>query len=86
MDTPPDGEFMKQFGGSTAANGLTMLIFAVLYGLKKCCDRPSRCKSKLHTCCLDIELSDRSVTSRKRAPITVDEIPKPETRDGETRV
>ena len=86
MDTPPDGEFMKQFGGSAAANALTMFIFALLYGLKKCCDRPSRCKSKLHTCCLDIEVSDRSITSRKRPPITLDESPNPETKDAETRV
>ena len=86
MDTPPEGEFIKQFGGSAAANALTLFIFALLYGLKKCCDRPSRCKSKLHTCCLDIEVSDRSVTSHKRPAVTLDEIPKPEARDGESHV
>ena len=66
------GEFAKQFSGSAAANGITLLIIGVLYGLKKCCDSPSRCKSKLHTCCLDIELTDKSVTSRSRVPITKD--------------
>ena len=66
------GEFAKQFSGSAAANGITLLIIGVLYGLKKCCDRPSRCKSKLHTCCLDIEITDKSVTSRSRVPITKD--------------
>jgi hypothetical protein len=86
METPPEGEFMKQFSGSAAANGITMLIFAVLYGLKKCCDRPSRCKSKFHSCCLDIELSDRSQTSRKRPSITVADKRKPETMVGETQV
>ena len=65
-------EFMKQFGGSAAANGITMLIMAVLYGLKKCCDRPSRCKSKFHSCCLDIEVSDRSRTDRAKRPINED--------------
>ncbi len=68
-----NGEFMKQFGGSAAANGITMLIMVVLYGLKKCCDRPSRCKSKLHTCCLDIEVSDRGLTKRSAPSITPDE-------------
>jgi len=66
------GEFMKQFGGSAAANGITMLIMAVLYGLKKCMDRPSRCKSKFHSCCLDIEVSDRSRTERSKRPVTED--------------
>ena len=68
-----NGEFMKQFGGSAAANGLTMLIMVVLYGLKKCFDRPSRCKSKLHTCCLDIEVSDRGATKRSATAITLDQ-------------
>ena len=67
-----EGEFMKQFGGSAAANAITMLIFALLWGIKKVCDRPSRCKSKLHTCCLDIEVSDRKPTERNKGPISVD--------------
>ena len=74
-----EGEFMKQFGGSAAANALTMLLFAVLWGLKKVCDRPSRCKSRLHTCCLDIEVSDRKATERTKGPISVD-------GEGETKV
>ena len=73
------GEFMKQFGGSAAANGITMLIMAVLYGLKKCMDRPSRCKSKFHTCCLYIEVADRKETERRRGPISLD-------REGETQL
>ena len=64
---PAEGEFMKQFGGSAAANALTMLIFALLWGIKKVCDRPSRC----HTCCLDIEVSDRKATERTKGPISV---------------
>ena len=46
MEDEAAGEFSKQFSGSAAANGLTMLILVILYGLKKCLDRPSRCKSK----------------------------------------
>ena len=65
-----DGEFMKQFGGSAAANALTMFLFGLLWCLKKVCDRPSRCKSKLHTCCLDIEVTDRKATLRNTEPIT----------------
>ena len=66
------GEFAKQFSGSAAANGITLLVLGVLYALKKCIDRPSRCKSKLHTCCLDVEISDKSQTSRGSAPISKD--------------
>ena len=69
----PSGDFTKQLSVSTAANGLTLLILGILYGLKKCIDRPSRCKSKLHTCCLDIEMSDRSQTKRSARPINPDE-------------
>ena len=72
MEDEAAGEFSKQFSGSAAANGLTMLILVILYGLKKCLDRPSRCKSKFHSCCLDIEVSDKSQTSRGAAPISKD--------------
>ena len=72
MEDEAASEFSKQFSGSAAANGITVLVFGVLYALKKCCDRPSRCKSKLHTCCLDIELTDKSQTIRSRAPISQD--------------
>ena len=72
MEDEAAGEFSKQFSGSAAANGLTMLILVILYGLKKCLDRPSRCKSKFHSCCLDIEVSDKSHTARGAAPISKD--------------
>ena len=66
-------EFMKQFGGSAAANGITIAILGLLMLLKKCCDRPSKCKSHLHLCCLDVEVMDRSKTKRSDAPKTTDE-------------
>ena len=72
MEDEAASEFSKQFSGSAAANGLTMLVLVILYGLKKCLDRPSRCKSKFHSCCLDIEVSDKSQTSRGAAPISKD--------------
>jgi hypothetical protein len=64
----PSDEFMKQFGGSAAANGITIAIFGLLMLLKKCCDRPSKCKSHLHLCCLDVEVLDRDRTKRSSAP------------------
>ena len=66
------GEFAKQFSGSAAANGITLLVLGVLYALKKCCDRPSRCNSKLHTCCLDIDIMDKSQTIRSRGAVNQD--------------
>ena len=72
MEDEAASEFSKQFSGSAAANGITVLILGVLYALKKCLDRPSRCKSKFHSCCLDIEVSDKSQTSRGAAPISKD--------------
>ena len=72
MEDESASEFSKQFSGSAAANGITMLVIGGLYALKKCIDRPSRCKSKLHTCCLDVEISDKSQTSRGSAPISKD--------------
>ena len=67
------GEFMKQFGGSAVANVVCLLGFALLVALKKCCDRPSRCKSHLHCPCLDVEVMDRSQTIRGQVPKTTDE-------------
>ena len=55
------GEFMKQFGGSAAANGITGIILLVLFGMKKLCNRRSKCKSNLHTCCLDVEIRDETM-------------------------
>ena len=55
------GEFMKQFGGSAAANGITGIILLVILGLRKLCNRKSKCKTKLHTCCLDVDIRDDTV-------------------------
>ena len=59
-------EFIKQFSGSAAANGLTGLVLLVLFGLRKLCSRKSKCKTKLHTCCLDVDIRD--YTMRNNSP------------------
>lgn len=57
------GEFMKQFTGSAAAN-IVFVVFGLLaMVIKRACDRNTKCKSKCHTCCLDFELSDRTLRS-----------------------
>ena len=66
-------EFLKQFSGSAAANGITIAVVGVLMILKKLCERPSRCKSHLHCPCLDVEVMDREKTRRSHAPKTTDE-------------
>ena len=60
------GEFMKQFGGSAAANGITGIILLVIFGLRKLCNRKSKCKSKLHTCCLDVEIRDETMRTSSK--------------------
>ena len=67
------GEFGKQFGGSAVANLLTVVVLGLLMGLKKLCDRPSKCKSHLHCPCLDVDVSDRSGNTLRTAPDFVDE-------------
>ena len=66
------GEFVKQFGGSAVANIVTLIVVGILVGLKKLCDRPSRCKSHLHCPCLDVEVLDRTKTTIQSAPESVD--------------
>jgi len=68
------GEFMQQFGGSAAANLVTVAVLALLALLKKCCDRPSKCKSHFHCPCLDVEVMDRSNTTQRKAPKSAAEL------------
>ena len=67
MEDQLTGEFMKQFGGSAAANAITLVVLGVLMILKVC-DRPSRCKSHLHCPCIDVEVSDRSGNTLRSVP------------------
>ena len=66
------GEFGKQFGGSAVANLFTLVVVGVLVGLKKLCDRPSKCKSHLHCPCLDVDIMDRTGTTLRTAPESTD--------------
>lgn len=68
MEDQLTGEFMKQFGGSAAANAITLAVLGILMLLKKVCDRPSRCKSHLHCPCIDVEVSDRSGNTLRSVP------------------
>ncbi len=56
-------EFMKQFSGSASANLLFIVAFFVLSACKKLCARNSRCHSKFHSCCLDVDIDDRTIRS-----------------------
>ena len=51
-------EFIKQFSGSAAVTGLILLV---MFGLRKLCTRKSKCKTKLHTCCLDVDIRDDTI-------------------------
>jgi len=61
-------EFWKQFAGSGSANVLTIVAVGLFLGLRKLCNRESKCKSHLHLCCLDIDVRDK--TTRERPSIT----------------
>ena len=65
------GEFIKQFGGSAAANAITMLVFGVLWALKKVCDRPAGV-SRNSTHAASTSKCRRSKTDRREGPISLD--------------
>ena len=69
------GEFGKQFGGSAAANIMTIALVGLVIGLKKICNRPCRCKSHLHCPCLDLDIMDRSNTNVRQVPESLDRKP-----------
>ena len=63
-------EFMKQFGGSASANMVFVVAFFLFAALKKLCNRNSRCHSKFHCCCLDVDVEDRTI----REEISLEEV------------
>ena len=69
METVPDTDFMKQFGGSASANLVFVIAFLLFAGIKKLCTRKSKCHSKFHSCCLDVDIQDQ--TLRDNNPITI---------------
>ena len=58
MDLDLESTFTQQFTGSAAANLAFGILFMVGVGLKKLCDRKTKCKSKCHTGCCDIDVQD----------------------------
>lgn len=66
------GEFGKQFGGSAAANILTLLVLGLFMGLKKLCNRNSKCKSHIHCPCIDVDIVDRTGNTLHTAPEITD--------------
>ena len=57
------GELMKQFGGSAMANMAFGIMVMLYLGVKKLCDRPSKCKSHIHCCCIDLDVQDKTIRS-----------------------
>jgi len=62
-------DFMKQFSGSATANLLFGIAFMVYMGLKKLCNRDSKCKSHVHCCCLDLDVRDKTMRSSEKPVI-----------------
>ena len=56
--------FVEQFTGSATANLAFGLLFLLFVALKKLCDRKSKCKSRCHTGCCDIDVRDLTVRER----------------------
>ena len=65
-----NSEFWDQFAGSGVANIFMMLAVGLYLGIKKLCDRDSKCKSHIHCCCLDLDVRDRTLHQQ---PSTTDE-------------
>ena len=68
------GLLTGNFSSGLASNGLTILALAVLWSLKKMCNRDSRCKTNIHTCCLDVQVADRTGNTLHQAPISSDDL------------
>ena len=64
VTTQEDKEFWNQFAGSSSANGLVILLIGVVAGIRKLCNRKSRCKSHLHCCCIDVDIKDETLRER----------------------
>ena len=71
-DMQMEQQFMKEFLGSAAANMVFVIAFVVYTGIKKLCARNSKCHSKIHTCCLDIDIQDKQTI--REQPLTPTEV------------
>jgi hypothetical protein len=70
MDENINSDFMKQFSGSATANLAFGLLFLLYQSFKKLCDRKSKCKSRIHCCCLDLDIKDETI---REPPVVVGE-------------
>ena len=68
------GLLTDNFSSGLASNGLTLLGVAILWSLKKLCGRDSKCKTNIHTCCLDVQVADRTGNTLHQAPVTSDDL------------
>lgn len=59
-----NSEFWNQFAGSGVANVFMMLAVGLYYGVRKLCERDSKCKSHIHCCCIDLDVRDRTLRSQ----------------------
>ena len=65
-----DSEFWNQFVGSSSANMLTIIAVGLFWGLKKLCNRKSKCKTHVHCPCIDVDVRDPTM---HEAPDMTDE-------------
>jgi hypothetical protein len=66
-----ESDFMKQFSGSATANLAFGALFMLYMGVKKLCNRPSKCKSHIHCCCLDLDVKDQTIREQPEVAIEV---------------
>ena len=67
----PTASFVSGMGTDVAANLVTVFGLGLLWSLKKLCSRDSKCKTKCHLPCIDVEVQDR--TQRSEHPPLVSE-------------
>ena len=66
-----ESDFMKQFSGSATANLAFGVLFMLYMGVKKLCNRPSKCKSHIHCCCIDLDVKDQTIREQPEVSIEV---------------
>ena len=65
-------DFLKQFTGSASANLAFGVLFMLYLGLKKLCNRNSKCKSHIHCPCIDVDIVDRNANTLRAVPENTD--------------
>ena len=57
---------MKQFSGSASANVVSLVIVGLFFLLKKCLDKPSKCKEvKSDCCCCSLDIINQTARNDK---------------------